>query len=81
MDLGKPTQIILSPGQDHDVTKAPERIRDSEADKVIADKAYDRDALIAQIETHGATLVIPRNNRTIGRNARNAIWSSVSSMS
>ena len=51
--LGKPTKIFLSPGQDHDVTKAPELIRDSEADKVIADKAYDSDALIAQIDRKG----------------------------
>src|SRR3979409_2358576 len=62
--LGKPTQIFLSPGQDHDVTKAPDLIRDSGADKVMADKAYDSDALIAQIETQGATPVIPsRANR------------------
>jgi transposase len=62
--LGKPTRIILSPGQDHDVTKAPDLIRDSEADKVIADKAYDSDALIDQIKAQGATPVIPpRENR------------------
>ena len=63
--LGKPTQIILSPGQDHDVTKAPDLIRGSAADKVMADKAYDSDALIAQIESQGATPVIPpRANRS-----------------
>jgi transposase len=62
--LGKPTQILLSPGQAHDVTQAPALIRDSDADKVIADKAYDSDALIAQIEAQGATPVIPsRKNR------------------
>ena len=62
--LGKPTQIFLSPGQDHDITKAPELIRDSEAEKVIADKAYDSDAFVAQIEAQGATAVIPpRENR------------------
>jgi transposase len=61
---GKPTQILLSPGQDHDVTKAPELMRDSPADKVIADKAYDSDPLIAQIAAQGATPVIPpRANR------------------
>jgi transposase len=62
--LGKPTQILLSPGQDHDVTKAPDLLRDSQADKVIADKAYDSDSLIGQIEAQGATPVIPsRQNR------------------
>ena len=62
--VGKPTKIILSPGQDHDVTKAPELIQDSQADKVIADKAYDSDALVAQIQAQGATPVIPpKKNR------------------
>jgi len=63
--LGKPTKIVLSPGQDHDVTKAPDLIEHSEVDKVIADKAYDSDDLIEQIESQGATPVIPsRANRT-----------------
>jgi len=57
--LGKPTQLILSAGQAHDVTKASDLIRGSQADKVIADKAYDSDALMAQIETQGAVPVIP----------------------
>ncbi len=62
--LGQPTKIFLTPGQAHDVTQAPELIRDSQADKVLADKAYDSDALIAQIEAQGATPVIPsRANR------------------
>jgi transposase len=63
--LGKPTKIFLSPGQDHDVTKAPHLIRDCQAEKVIADKAYDSAELIAQIEAQGATPVIPpRKNRS-----------------
>ena len=62
--LGQPTKILLTPGQDHDVTQAPALIQDSEADKVIADKAYDSDALVAQIEAQGAVPVIPpRANR------------------
>lgn len=66
--VGKPTKIILSPGQDHDVTKAPELIQDSQADKVIADKAYDSDALVAQIQAQGATPVIPpKENRIAPR--------------
>lgn len=62
--LGKPTKIFLSPGQDHDVTKASELIEACQADKVIADKAYDSDELIARIKAEGATPVIPsRANR------------------
>ena len=57
--LGKPTKIFLSPGQDHDVTKAADLIEDCQADKVIADKAYDSNAVIAQIQAQGATPVIP----------------------
>lgn len=62
--LGKPTTIVLSPGQDHDVTKAPVLLQDFAAEKVVADKAYDSDPLIAQIKAQGATPVIPpRANR------------------
>jgi len=67
-DLGKPTKILLSPGQDHDVTQGPELIKDSKATKVIGDKAYDSDAFIAQVEAQGATPVIPpRENRNQAR--------------
>ena len=62
--VGQPTKIFLSPGQDHDVTKAPDLIRDAQANTVIGDKAYDSDPLLAQIEAQGATPVIPpRENR------------------
>jgi transposase len=66
--LGKPTRIVLSPGQDHDAPKAPELIQDTPAKKVIADKAYDSDSLVATIEAQGATAVIPpRANRLTPR--------------
>jgi transposase len=62
--LGKPTKIFLSPGQDHDVTQAPALLHDCQANKVIADKAYDSNKVIAQIEARGATPVIPpKKNR------------------
>src|SRR5438128_2211721 len=62
--LGKPVKIILTLGQDHDVTQGPALIADSKAKKVIADKGCDSDAFIADIESHGAESVIPpRSNR------------------
>lgn len=66
--LGKPVKIVLTPGQDHDVTQGPTLIADTEAKKVIADKGYDSDELIAEIESTGAKAVIPpRSNRTTER--------------
>jgi transposase len=63
--LGKPVKIILTPGQDHDVTQGPALIADSDAEKMIADKAYDSDAFIEVIESKDAEPVIPpRSNRT-----------------
>jgi transposase len=62
--VGKPVKIILTPGQDHDVTQGPALIRGSDADKVIADKAYDKDEFVAEIEARHAEAVIPpRSNR------------------
>lgn len=62
--LGKPTKIILTPGQDHDITQGPALIAGSEAKKIIADKGYDSDAFVAVIESQQAEAVIPpRSNR------------------
>jgi transposase len=66
--LGKPVTIILTPGQDHDVTQGPALIANSEAKQKIADKAYDSDDFIEQIQAQGAEAVIPpRKNRLDGR--------------
>ena len=66
--LGKPVKIILTPGQDHDVTQGSALIAHSDAEKVIADKAYDSDAFIAEIASRDTEVVIPpRSNRTLER--------------
>lgn len=62
--LGQPVKIILTPGQDHDVTQGSALISGSDADKIIADKGYDSDAFVAEIESRDAEAVIPpRSNR------------------
>jgi transposase len=62
--LGKPVTILLTPGQNHDSPQGPALIENSNAQKIIADKAYDNDALIAAIESKDAEAVIPpRKNR------------------
>ena len=58
----------LSEGQAHDLTAAPTLLAGLAAKVVIADKAYDADALLERIEDSGATAVIPpRSNRRTQR--------------
>jgi transposase len=75
--LGNPTKIAVTEGQVHDVTQAPEMLRDSRSLWVLADKAYDSDALIATIESRGSTAVIPsRRGRRIERPHDGAMFKS-----
>jgi len=62
--LGNPLELALTGGQVHDVTQAPGLLIGKQAERVIADKGYDADSLIEQIEQQGAEAVIPpRKNR------------------
>ncbi len=66
--LGNPLDFVLTAGQVHDVKPAPTLLAGRNCDYVIADKAYDADALLALIEHTGAIPVIPaRKNRTAPR--------------
>ena len=66
--MGRPVNIILTPGQDHEVTQGPALIAGAEAKKVIADRGYDSNAFIAAIESRNAEAVIPpRSNRVEAR--------------
>lgn len=57
--LGQPVKIILTPGQNHDSTQAANLFADTQATKIIADKGYDTNAIIAKIQAQGAEPVIP----------------------
>lgn len=62
--MGQPVKFILTPGQVHDVTQGPALISGRDANKFLADKGYDSDAFIAEIESRGAEAVMPpRSNR------------------
>ena len=52
-------RFILTGGEAHDITTAPALLADFDADAVIADKAYDSNALRALIAAAGAEAVIP----------------------
>ncbi len=56
---GRPLRFILTGGEAHDITMAPDLLAGLSAGGVIADKAYDSKALRELIGDSGATAVIP----------------------
>jgi len=61
-------ELTLTAGQAHDITQAERLLGEHEPDYVIADKAYDSDQFIEQIESRGGRPVIPsRSGRTAPR--------------
>jgi transposase len=59
--LGRPLRFIVTAGQVGDITQAPALLEGQSCDAVLADKAYDSNALRAIIAGIGATAVIPSN--------------------
>ena len=59
--LGRPLRFIITAGQVGDITQAPALLDGQTAEAVLADKAYDSNALRAIIATMGAEAVIPSN--------------------
>lgn len=63
-DTFLPLRFILTTGASHDVRQAPALIAGYRYDYVIADAAYDSDALRAEIVAQGGiAMVRPRRNR------------------
>jgi transposase len=66
--LGNPSRILLSAGNHSDVEYGPELIADLPAENILADKGYDSNAFVSQIEGTGHRAVIPpRKNRKEAR--------------
>ena len=66
--LGNPLELALTGGQTHDMTQAPGLLVGKQAQRVIADKGYDAQSLVEQIQQQGAEAVIPpRKNRQPSR--------------
>ena len=62
--LGNPLAFRLTGGQRHEITQAEALLGDHRGTWVIADKGYDRNALIQHIqEKHGTPVIPPRKNR------------------
>ena len=66
--LGLPAKFTLTPGQAADITQADALLDGAGPEVVIADKGYDKRALVERIEGMGAEAVIPtQKNRAAQR--------------
>jgi transposase len=73
--LGNPFELILAPGQDHDLTCAEALLENADPDALIGDKAFDADPLINTLEQRGITPVIPpKANRKEPRDCDYALY-------
>jgi transposase len=57
--LGLPVKLVLTPGQAADVTPAEALIEGVPFEVAIADRGYDKKALVNRIEARGGEAVIP----------------------
>jgi len=57
--LGNPVELMLTPGQAHDLTCAEPLIDNANPDALIGDKAYDADPFVDTLTQRGITPVIP----------------------
>ena len=66
--LGNPVELILTPGQAHDLACAESLIENAEPAALLADKAYDADLFVGTLTQRGIIPVIPpKANRKIQR--------------
>jgi transposase len=66
--LGYPVDFELTGGQKGDNPEAKPLIEDKEFGNLLADKAYDSNEVLKEVESKGAQAVIPpKSNRTVQR--------------
>ena len=66
--LGNLFGFLLLPGQAHDMKGGAPLIRDVSFGALLADKAFDADRLLQDLDERGATAVIPpKSNRKVQR--------------
>ena len=66
--LGNPVNLMLTPGQDHDLTCALPLLENADPGALLGDKAYDADALIGTLDQRAILPVIPpKSNRKVKR--------------
>jgi len=61
--LGNLVDFRLCPGQAHDLKATPELVADLQAGHLLADRAFDANWLLKELNTRGITPVIPPRKR------------------
>jgi len=61
--LGHPVELLLTAANESDIGQAEALLAGHEPEVVIADKGYDKRALVAAIEARGAEAVIPTQKK------------------
>ena len=73
--LGNPFNLMLTPGQAHDLTCAETLLEAADPRALIGDKAYDADLLIEMLDRRAITPVIPpKENRKVKRDCDFALY-------
>jgi transposase len=73
--LGNPCSLMLTPGQDHDLSCAQPLLENADPRALIGDKAYDADSLIDTLNEREITPVIPpKANRKVKRDCDFALY-------
>jgi len=73
--LGNPFELMLTPGQDHDLACAEPLLNNADPHALIGDKAYDADPFIETLEERGIKPVIPpKANRKVQRDCDFALY-------
>ena len=73
--LGNPCNLMLTRGQDHDLTCAQPLLENADPRSLIGDKAYDADSLIDTLDQRAITPVIPpKTNRKVKRDCDFALY-------
>lgn len=72
---GQPVRLVLSEGQRHDITQAPDLLRDVRNAYVVADRAYDSNALRQQLRSQRCRAVIhSQKDRKVKRRPNKALY-------
>ena len=73
--VGNPCNLMLTPGQVHDLTCARPLLENADPGALIGDKAYDADSLIDTLNQRAITPVIPpKANRKVKRDCDFALY-------